>query len=46
MITFVEGTLETVLPTMVVINAGGIGYQILISLSSFDRMAAFQMEDL
>ena len=40
MITFVEGTLETVLPTMIVINAGGIGYQILIPLSSFDRMAA------
>lgn len=40
MITFVEGVLETVLPTMIVINAGGIGYQILIPLSSFDRMAA------
>lgn len=40
MITFVEGTVESVLPTMVVINAGGIGYQILIPLSSFDRMAA------
>ncbi len=39
MITFVEGTLEVVLPTMIVINAGGIGYQILIPLSSFDRMA-------
>lgn len=39
MITFVEGTLETVLPTMVVINTGGVGYQILIPLSSFDRMA-------
>ncbi|OHE78017.1 MAG: Holliday junction DNA helicase RuvA [Verrucomicrobia bacterium RIFCSPHIGHO2_12_FULL_41_10] len=38
MITFVEGILETVLPTMIVINAGGIGYQILIPLSSFDRM--------
>jgi Holliday junction DNA helicase RuvA len=40
MITFVEGVLESVLPTMVVINAGGIGYQILIPLSSFDRMTA------
>lgn len=40
MITFVEGILETVLPTMIVINAGGIGYQILIPLSSFDRMSA------
>ena len=38
MITFVEGTLETLLPTHIVINAGGIGYQVLIPLSSFDRM--------
>ena len=38
MITFVEGILEKVLPTMIVINANGIGYQILIPLSSFDRM--------
>ncbi|MBX9742763.1 MAG: Holliday junction branch migration protein RuvA [Chthoniobacterales bacterium] len=38
MITFVEGILETVLPTMIVIQAGGIGYQILIPLSSFDKM--------
>jgi Holliday junction DNA helicase RuvA len=38
MITFVEGVLEKVLPTMIVINANGIGYQILIPLSSFDRM--------
>ncbi len=38
MITFVEGVLEKVLPTMVVINAHGIGYQILIPLSSFERM--------
>jgi len=38
MITFVEGVLEKVLPTLIVINAGGIGYQILIPLSSFERM--------
>lgn len=38
MITFVEGILETVLPTMIVIQAGGIGYQILIPLSSFEKM--------
>lgn len=38
MITFVEGTLEEVLPTMVVVNAGGIGYQILIPLSSYNKL--------
>lgn len=38
MITFVEGILETVLPTMIVVQVGGIGYQILIPLSSFDKM--------
>jgi len=30
MITFVEGVLEEVLPSQIVVNAGGIGYQILI----------------
>ena len=38
MITFVEGTLEEVLPTMIVVNAGGIGYQILIPLSSYNKL--------
>ena len=38
MITFVEGTLEEVLPTMIVVNAGGIGYQILIPLSSYGKL--------
>jgi Holliday junction DNA helicase RuvA len=38
MITFVEGTLEDVLPTMIVVNAGGIGYQILIPLSSYNKL--------
>lgn len=40
MITFVEGTLEEVLPNMIVINAGGIGYQILIPLSSYNKLPA------
>jgi len=40
MITFVEGTLEDVLPTMIVVNAGGIGYQILIPLSSYNKLSA------
>jgi holliday junction DNA helicase RuvA len=38
MITFVEGTLEEILPTMIVVNAGGIGYQILIPLSSYNKL--------
>ncbi|MEI6321941.1 MAG: Holliday junction branch migration protein RuvA [bacterium] len=38
MITFVEGNLEEVLPTMIVVNAGGIGYQILIPLSSYNKL--------
>ena len=38
MITFVEGTLEDVLPTMIVVNAVGIGYQILIPLSSYNKL--------
>ena len=38
MITFVEGSLEEVLPTMIVVNAGGIGYQILIPLSSYNKL--------
>jgi len=38
MITFVEGTLEELLPTMIVVNAGGIGYQILIPLSSYNKL--------
>lgn len=38
MITFVEGTLEEVLPNQIVVNAGGIGYQILIPLSSYNKL--------
>jgi len=40
MITFVEGILEEVLPNQIVINAGGIGYQILIPLSSYNKLSA------
>jgi holliday junction DNA helicase RuvA len=40
MITFVEGVVEEVLPTMIVVNAGGIGYQILIPLSSYNKLSA------
>jgi Holliday junction DNA helicase RuvA len=33
-----EGTLEEALPTQVVVNVGGVGYQVLIPMSSFDRL--------
>lgn len=38
MITFLDGTLEEALPTQVVVNVRGVGYQVLIPLSSFDRL--------
>lgn len=38
MITFLKGTLITSLPTLVVIDVGGVGYEVLIPLSSFDRL--------
>jgi Holliday junction DNA helicase RuvA len=40
MITFLEGTLIEALPTQVVVAVHGIGYQILIPLSSFDKLPA------
>jgi Holliday junction DNA helicase RuvA len=40
MITFVEGVLEEVLPNQIVVNASGIGYQILIPLSSYNKLPA------
>ena len=43
MITFVEGILEEMLPTMIVVNAGGIGYQILIPLSSYNKLPVIGM---
>jgi Holliday junction DNA helicase RuvA len=39
MITFVEGIIEEVLPNQIVVNAGGIGYQILIPLSSYNKLS-------
>lgn len=38
MITFLHGTLADVLPTQVVINVGGVGYEVLIPLSSYDKL--------
>jgi len=40
MITFVEGILEDVLPNQIVVNATGIGYQILIPLSSYNKFSS------
>ncbi len=40
MISFLQGTLEESLPTQVVVNVGGVGYQVLIPLSSYDRLPA------
>lgn len=38
MITFIEGILEEKQPTRAVLNVGGIGYEIFIPLSSYDRL--------
>lgn len=38
MITFLEGTLEEKQPTRIVMNVGGVGYEVLIPLSSYDRL--------
>jgi Holliday junction DNA helicase RuvA len=40
MITFLEGTLVESLPTQIVVAVHGVGYQVLIPLSSFDRLPA------
>ena len=38
MIAFLEGVIEVRQPTHVVLNIGGVGYEVLIPLSSFDRL--------
>lgn len=38
MITFLDGVLVEALPTQVVLEVHGVGYQVLIPLSSFDRL--------
>lgn len=40
MIFFVEGVLEEKEPTRVVVNAGGVGYEIFVPLSAYDRLPA------
>lgn len=38
MITFLEGTIEDKQPTHLVMNVGGVGYEVVISLNSYDRL--------
>jgi len=38
MITFLQGKLVEALPTQVVVNVNGLGYEVLIPLSSFDKL--------
>ena len=38
MIAFLKGTLSEALPTQVVIDVNGVGYEVLIPLSSFDKL--------
>ena len=40
MITFLHGKLVEALPTQVVVDVNGVGYEVLIPLSSFDRLPA------
>jgi Holliday junction DNA helicase RuvA len=40
MITFVAGKLVAALPTQATIDVGGVGYEVLIPLSSYDRLPA------
>ena len=38
MITFLDGSLAAALPTQAVIDVRGVGYEVLIPLSSYDRL--------
>ncbi len=40
MITFLHGTIVEVLPTQVVVEVAGVGYEVLIPLSSYDKLPA------
>lgn len=40
MITFLDGTLVEKHPTRIVLNVGGVGYEVFIPLSSYDRMGS------
>ena len=38
MITFLQGKLVEVLPTRVTVDVRGVGYEVLIPLSSYDKL--------
>lgn len=38
MITFLHGKLVEALPTLAIVDVGGVGYEVLIPLSSFDKL--------
>src|SRR5438552_15807051 len=40
MITFLDGALASALPTQAIVNVGGVGYEVLIPLSSYDKLPA------
>ncbi len=40
MITFLHGKLVESIPTQVIVDVGGIGYEVLIPLSSYDKLPA------
>ena len=40
MITFLKGTLAEKHPTRIVVDVGGVGYEVFIPLSSYDRLPA------
>src|SRR5213075_2776618 len=40
MITFLTGTLNSALPTQAVVDVRGVGYEVFIPLSSYDKLPA------
>src|SRR5437588_12009243 len=38
MITFLDGKLVNALPTQAIVDVGGVGYEVLIPLSSYDKL--------
>jgi holliday junction DNA helicase RuvA len=40
MITFLDGKLTSALPTQAIIDVGGVGYEVFIPLSSYDKLPA------
>src|ERR1041385_3430843 len=40
MITFLDGKLVSALPTQATVDVGGVGYEVLIPLSSYDKLPA------